>query len=218
MHKDELPYWLQSLVICGRENDEDEDEGQENENDDDGDEGEEDESQDEGGDDLNAKVAALEKALKDERQLRRKAERDAKRKKRQETSQKQGEEEAETQKQLQVAQERTQRLAAGLLRKEIDTAIEKVARDLGFIDPTDAQTDAIRREIDADQDEDDPTDIDIDMDSVKDAVKDLAAKKKHLVGNPPPESRSGSKFRKKTSKVDEDTDEAALRDRYPSLR
>lgn len=222
MHSTELPYWLQNLTICGREDDENNEgnEDQEDEGNEDEDEGEGD-GEEEGtgeGDDLDAKVKALEKALREERQLRRKAERDAKRKARQKSTEKKTEDEAQTQEQLRVAEERTQRLAAGLLRKEVDDAIKEAARSMGFIDPTDALTDDIRREVDADQDEDDPTDIDIDMDSVKDAVKALADKKKHLIGKALPDTRSGSKFRKKSSASEDSIDEAALQANYPSLR
>lgn len=229
MHTNELPYWLQTLIIVGREEDDDKDGDQNDEGNDDGDDGEE--GEDEGskggsdkdgesddGDDLETKVANLEKALRDERRLRRKAERDSKRKGRQKASEKNTEDDAETQKQLQAAEQKTQRLAAGLLQREVDTAILEEARRQGFIDPTDALLDDIRKEIDADQDEDDPTAIDIDKDSVKDAVKDLASRKKHLVGQAPSNERSGGKFRRKGSSDDSKPNDQTLQTHYPSLR
>lgn len=222
MHKEELPYWLQNLVVVGREEDEadENDEGQDDEGDEDGeDEGDEEAKggSDNDGDDQKAKIDALEKALRDERRLRRKAERDAKRKKRQEDSDKDKTEDAETQQKLKAAEEKTQRLAEGFLSRAVDTAILEEARKQGFIDPTDALLDDIRKAVDADQDDEDPTDIDIDPSSVKDAVKNLANRKKHLVGKGTPGEPSGGKFRRK-GRSDDQADDQVLMEHYPSLR
>lgn len=221
MQSMELPYWLQGLTLRFREDDEDNNEG--DNSDDDGDEGE-DEGEEEGGDEggnadetPEAKIAALEESLRNERKLRRKIERDAKRNARKKTTETGKTEEAEAAQKLKVAEERTERLAAGLLRKEIDIAIETQARKLGFIDPTDALLDDIRREVDADQDPEDPTEIDIDMTSVKDAVADLARRKKHLVGKGTPQERSGGKFRK-VGGTDDQLSQDTLATHYPSLR
>lgn len=230
MQKNELPEWLLNLRIFGREGDEG-DEGNEG---DEGEEGEEDgdnEDDDQKGkggddnsgdgdddDDLAQKVKDLEATIAKERKLRRQAEREARKNKRTpsktaETKTKAAD--TELQKQLEAASAQTRRLADGLRKKEVDDAILAAARKAGFIDETDALTDDIRKKVDVDQDPEDPTDIDIDEDSVTDAVKDLAARKKHLVGKATPGSPSGSKFRKRGN--DDKPDKNALVEHYPSL-
>jgi hypothetical protein len=221
-----LPYWLQNLVIRGREEDDGGSGGAGGEGDDDDDDGEEEEDEEgKGGsgseedqDDPDARIAALEEALTNERKLRRKIERESKRKLRQKSTDKQNKDDQELQEQLQASTLRTQKLAEGLLRKEIESAVVTEARNQGFIDPTDALVSMVLDEIDAEQDEDDPTDIDIDPTSVVDAVKELARRKKHLVGESKPGEKSGSRFRKKGNQSDDEYDEAALQGNYPSLR
>lgn len=237
MHPIKLPYWL-PFVILGREDEdpyERDDKGEVLQEDDEdvlkdgwefNDAGDpvkvnkadpDDKGGDNEDDDLTKKVDALEKALRDERKLRRKAERDAKRSSRQKSTDDSKKEDEEVQKQLEAATEKTKKLAKGLLKKEVDDAILNEARRLGFIDPSDALLDDIRREVDADQDEDDPTDIEVDLDSVKDAVSDLAKRKKHLISEGGPRERSGGKFRKGSGK-EEKGDDAVFQERYPSLR
>ena len=224
----ELPYWLQGLIIRGREEEEDKSGGDEGgEGDDDDDDGEEDEDEEgKGGsgseedeEDLAKKLEAAQEALRNERKLRRKIERESKRKLRQKNTEKKETEDEELKQQLEAATTRTQKLAEGLLRSKIESSVVTEARKQGFIDPTDALTREVLAEIDYDQDEDDPSDIDIDTDSVIDAVKDLAKRKKHLVGEPGSGgSRSGSRFRKKQGGDDDDLNDAALQGNYPSLR
>lgn len=225
MNIDDLTYW-QNLIIVGREDDDEEGDGEDDEGHDDGDDGEEGEdeggqggsdSDKEEGEDPDAKIKALEKALTDERRLRRKAERESKRKGRQKAKEEKSSDDQETQEQLRAAHEKTQRLAQGLLNQKRDAAILAEARKQGFIDPTDALTDDIREDVDIDQDEDDPSDIDVDYDSVADAVRDLANRKKHLVGNGTPNTPSGSRRRKGGPKTDEELSDQNLRQNYPSL-
>lgn len=219
----ELPFWLQGLIIVGRDDDENEDKDDQD-NDDDNDEEDEGDNEDDDkdgssdsdeDDELTKKVDALSEALKKERRLRRQAEREARKAGKKKADAQDQQDAAEAQKALQAAEEKTRRLADGLRRREIDNAILEAARSEGFIDPTDALTDDIRKAVDVDQDDEDPTDIDIDLDSVTDAVKKLANKKKHLVGKALPNEPSGGKFRRKGEKK---TDEKALEDLYPSLR
>lgn len=235
MNWEELELWLRGLTIVGREEDEDEDEDPDDEGGDKGGSGDDDENEDDddnsgdgdddAGDDpvkLKEKLAAKEEALRKERSLRRKAEREARKKKRTrpEPDDKKKGADSELQKQLEAERQRGAKLAEGLRKKSIDDAILEAARNEGFIDPTDALTDDIRKEVDWDQDEEDPTDIDIDEESVIDAVKNLAAKKKHLVGEAPPKNPSGGKFKKRRGSGDKDekSEEQVMKERYPALR
>lgn len=221
----ELPYWLYNTRFTGREEAAGGGtEGVDNDNEGDGDEEGEGEgagSVDIDTDDTSALKKALEeerKGRREERKLRRKAEREARAAL---EGREAGEEQKnleETQQKLQSAEQKTQRLAARLLSKERDDAIVAEARRLGFIDPTDALTDDIRRAVDVDQDPEDPSDIEVDQDSVKAAVKALAARKKHLVGAPGGGAPSGNKFRKNGNPPAPKTEEALMKDIYPSLR
>lgn len=218
----DLPEWLRSLIIVGREDDDDKDDSNKDDDDaEDGDDDTEDEDKDKGDDDKDADkesdTEALKKALRTERQLRRKAEREAKLAKKQKSTEKEEKTAEETAEKLRKSEERTTRLAQGFLHTKVDDAIKAEATRLGFIDPTDALIDSVRKNVDADQDDDDPTDVDVDMDSVKDAVKDLADRKKHLLGEPGSNgTRSGGKFRKKGT--DDKAGDKALTEHYPSLR
>lgn len=219
----DIPFWLQGLTIIGRDGDEDpNDQDQDNSDDvdDDDEDGEnpDDSSSKDGPDDdsNNNELEGLKEALRKERRLRRQAEREARKAAKKKDNDKEQQDLAQTQEALKAAETRSQRLAQGLLRREVDNAILEEARSLGFIDPTDALTDDIRKAVDSDQDDEDPTDIDIDRDSVRDAVKALANKKKHLVGKAMPTERSGGKFRKKSE--DDRASDSALTEHYPSLR
>jgi hypothetical protein len=220
MNKDELLFWLQNLVITGRE--EGDDEGEDNQDGDEGDEGDEGNNDDGSGDGdgdndepvTKADLEKVQKALKEERRLRREAQKALRQKQKDTKDEADSANDAEAQKKIRDAETKAEKLAARLRRREVDSAILEAARAVGFIDPTDALTDSIREAVDVDQDEDDPSDIDVDLDSVKDAVKDLAAKKKHLVGQGTPGEPSGGKFRKGKKKGDED---AGILAHYPSL-
>lgn len=244
-------YWLENLVVTGREEEDpyerdaqgntiEEDgekklkEGWEYDDDDkpvkiddEGDLG--DEGDDDGRDvpddqktpeQLRKKIADQEETLRKERVARRKAEREARkagRKKVTEPKKKQEDEEAE--RKLAESQTRIEKLATGLLNSRLDQVVLEEARKQGFIDPTDALIDSVRGDIDYDQDEDDPSDIDIDLDSVKDAVADLANRKKHLVGSGTPGEPSGSRQRRRRKTGDDEaTSEQALQGHYAALR
>lgn len=219
MPKIELPYWLQSLTITGREDDEDKDNSEEN-SDEDQDNDEDDKNNE---DDKNSegtpeeKLAALELALEKERKLRRQAERDARKAKKstKPPEQKQAEDD-ETKQELAKSQTKISLLAQGFLDSKVEAAVLAEARKQGFIDPTDALINSVLKEVDADQDEEDPTDVEVDLESVVDAVKALAKKKQHLVGKGTATTKSGSKFRGKGNE-DKGSD-AALVEYYPSLR
>lgn len=238
--------WLKNLTIVGREEGDDPYERDENNNivEEDGEkvlkEGYEldeqgnpvkvddpdDEDDDEGddGDDpkkLKEKLEAKEKALRQERKLRRQAQREARQAKGKKADDDKSGEDDEAKKQLEAERTKNTRLADRLRKKEIDDAIREAATKLNFIDPTDALIDDVRREIDFDQDKDDPTDIDIDLDSVRDAVKELADRKKHLIGKPGEGNPSGGRFssrRRKQDDGDNNTKLGTLQSRYPSLQ
>lgn len=223
--KIELPFWLLSATISGREEDEKSknagDDGDENEEDEEEEhEEDEEESEDEDEDDKDkvdheARAKALEESLRKERKLRRQAEREARKNSKAKTKDDDTKDAAELQKRLQAQEAKTARLSEGLLNSSLNQAILDEARRQGFIDPTDALTDAVRKEVDVDQDEEDPSDIDIDQDSVKDAVADLARRKKHLVGEASKGEPSGGRFKKR--KTGDGPDEEALKSTYPSL-
>jgi hypothetical protein len=234
-------YWLHNLLITAREDDDKKDEDQDDEGDDGDDDGEEgeDEGQDSGADSKSDKdkdeddeddPAKLKEALKKERRLRRRFEREARRATKKSTAKDdegQGDdsgaddkEGAKLRKKLDSSEQRSRRLAEGFRKKLIDDAIVAEARKQGFIDPTDALLDDIRDEVDYEQDKDDPSQVEIDTDSVEDAVKDLADRKKHLIGSPEDrKNKSGGKFKGKRGGSDGDkSTEEKLRDEYPSLR
>lgn len=228
-------YWLRNLVISGREGDED-DEGNDSddEGNDSGDDGQEDEDQENDKGDssdneddpekLKARLAKADEALKKERKLRREAQRDARAKKRTQAASDDAEEvedkdKAKLQKKVSASEEKVARLAKGFRTKAIDDAIKDEARKQGFIDPTDALLDSVRAEVDYEQNDDDPSDVDIDFESVEDAVKDLASRKKHLIGSGTPGGKSGGKFRKKQGANDDGGPNLTqLQQDYPSLR
>lgn len=217
-------FWLQNLIITGREGDDDEgddngDEGADGDDDGQDDVDDDEHKDDQGNIDWEAKAKAQEEALRKERKLRRQAEREARKAKKSSTTEAKEAEENEAQQKLQAEQQKTKRLAEGLRKRAVDDAIQEVARKLKFIDPTDALLDEIRAEIDVDQDDEDPTDIDIDMDSVRDAVKDLATRKKHLIGVEGPGAPSGSKFRSRgNNNTGDQAEQQKLQEAYPSLR
>jgi hypothetical protein len=202
MRKTKLPKWLLELNIVGHEDDDPferaedgsivEEDGAQVLKDgwelgDDGKPKKVDPEDDEGDEEEDDDKEELKAALAKERKLRKKAEREARVAARKKTESKEAKDLEQTQAELTETKAKTERLAAGLLNREIDTAIEKEAQKQGFIDPSDALTDEIRRAVreDADQDPEDPSDIEIDSDSVTTAVKALARKKKHLLGTSP---------------------------------
>jgi hypothetical protein len=215
-------------VILGREGDEDADNGN-SQGDEDPDNGDgtdgnssdssnQEQTQTEGTEKTAEDFAKLEKALAAERRNNKKLERENRRLS--STSTQKAEEEnqdieAERQK-SQAAQAKAEKLAAGLLRRDIDNAIRQAARSLKFIDEEDAVAGVHREDIIADQDDEDPTDIEVDLDSVTRAVKALAAKKPHFLnrgtddGEPTGSARGGSRKPKPTT-------EEQLREHYPAL-
>lgn len=120
---------------------------------------------------------------------------------------------------LEQAQERANKLSAGLLKRDLDAAIRKAASN--FIDADDAIAGVDRSKLVFTQDEDDPTDIEIDTKTVEKLVKELATKKPHFLkpegtddGQPTGSGFGGTGNRSKDKK----TQEELLKEKYPSLR
>lgn len=122
---------------------------------------------------------------------------------------------------LTKAEERNGKLAAGLLKTRLDSAIEKAARAAKFLDPDDVIGAIDRASITFEQDDDDPSDITIDQASIDKAVKDLATKKPHWISTGTEDGEeTGSKFggTRRKSKDTGKTREQELQEIYPTLR
>lgn len=229
MTTNELPEWLRGLIIRGADEGDSDDEGDNDPDSNDGDDPEDegDGTEDEGNEGKpkpEDPTVKLRSALDKERKLRREerkkriaAERAAKSASDSKVSEEEANDLKKAQEELATAQDKTSKLAARLLKKEVHDAITAEARNQKFIDPTDALVDSVISEIDADQDEEDPTDIDIDPASVKAAVKKLADRKKHLVSTAGTQERSGGRFNRRQGGDKEKTSEQKLRETYPSL-
>ena len=117
----------------------------------------------------------------------------------------------------QRATERAEKLANGLLQRDLNDAIRTAAVAAGFIDPSDAIDGVERAKLVYEQDGEDPTNITIDQKTVEAAVKALATKKPHFIKSgtddgDPTGSQFGGSRKKKTTTDDE------LRKKYPALR
>jgi hypothetical protein len=230
------PWWL-DLVLIGFEDDDedneseddededDEEESDDEEDDDDSDEEDEEDEDEEDEDDSKSKpkkknIAGLKSALRKERMGHKKFKRlyEAEKKKNKTPSKtvkdkKDDQEEQEDK----GPSERERRLAGRFKDKAIDAEILKFAQKHKFIDPEDAVRLVKRVDIEFDQDDDDPTLIEIDEESVEDAVKELARKKKHLIGKLDRKVKSGSKFGGSKGKSKEASEET-LRKTYGLTR
>lgn len=212
-------------VILGAEGDEDDPnksdppEGEEDEDEDDPDNPDGNEGEDESDKGKSAEdLAAIQRALDAERRITKRQERELKRLRAAQGAKETEKNETleETQQREQAANARAEKLAAGLLKRDIDTAIKEAARELKFIDVEDALNGVDRSKIVFDQDDEDPTDIDIDEDTVKAAVKALATKKPHFLNKGTDDGEAtGSQFG--GSRKPKKTSDEALKELYPSL-
>lgn len=214
---------LLPAVIFGAEGD---DEGQGEGSNDDGagdDEGagsdSEDNSDDDEHDDANdPKVKGLKNALAAERKradaLDKKLKAEAKAKDARELAEKSELEQQQIK--AKQAEERAEKLSNGFLQRTLNDAIRQAAKDLKFIDPTDAIEGVDRSGITYEQDSDDPSDVQIDEATVVAAVKALAKRKAHFIrtgtddGEPTGSAMGGSRKKKSTT-------EDELRSKYPAL-
>jgi hypothetical protein len=209
MHKHD--FWnLWPEVIFGREGEGDGSgdagEGGDGDGDDDGDNSDED-------------FANLEKALAAERRQNKAKDRELRRALAGKAQKEESENEdlETTKKDLQSTKAKAEKLAAGLLQRDINAAITRAADKLKFVDAEDAINGIDRTTLVFDQDEDDPTDIDIDEDSVMAAVKKLAAKKPHFLTKGTEDGESTGSPMGGSRKRDKKTTEDQLREHYPSL-
>lgn len=185
---------------------------------DDGDSGDGDEGDDDGGKD----TAGLKSALAKERLAAKTATKEAKRLQKivDDAALKDKTEVEQATIKATQADEKAAKLAAGYKKTSLDFAISEAARDMKFIDVTDALSQVDRGSIEVEQDEDDPSEVTIDAKSVKKALDDLAKRKKHLIQggtNDGDDGPSGSKFGGGKGK-DKGNSAEALKEKYPSLR
>ena len=219
MHDD---YWNQwPGVILGAEDDgdgSDPNEGNDSDSDDEDGDSTDGDRENEGNQPSADDVAALQRALQAERRNNKRLTRENNRFKASQDRQNNDEanELEETRTKLQESTSRTEKLAAGLLSRDLNKAIEDEAKKQNFIDPSDAINGVDRLKLVYDQDDEDPTDIDIDLASVVAEVKRLAARKPHFISRgtddwePSGSGFGGSKRQKKNS-------EDQMRELYPSL-
>lgn len=117
------------------------------------------------------------------------------------------------------SQDKISRLAAGILRRDLDAAIRSAAVKANFVDPEDAVALVNRSALTYEQDEDDPSDIDIDLKTIQAEVKRIAQKKPHFIrgqeNTDEDDEPTGSEFKRKGKKR---TTEEALMEKYPALR
>lgn len=118
----------------------------------------------------------------------------------------------------QRAEEKATKLAAGLRRTSLNSAIEKAAEKLGFIDTDDAIAGVEVPDDAIEQDEDDPSDITIDSAAVLKAVKALATKKPHFIKSGTEDGdATGNQFGGNNRKPKKTSDET-LREKYQALQ
>lgn len=165
-------------------------------------------------------TAALLAALQEERAVRKRLEREKKTREALEADEelKKKDEVTQLSTKLTASEEKLQRLGKMYYKHALDTAIEREARNLNFIDVSDAIAGVDRSVITAEQEPDDPAVVVIDDASLKKAVKGLADKKKHLIrvgtgDGSPTGSSFGGGGGKPTAKMKEDE----LKKLYPNL-
>lgn len=181
-------------------------------------------------DDVPEDLEGLKKALKTERDLRKKAEKGLKltdrEKRRLEKAQKdlKDAEEGEVAAAKKSAEEATgkvTKLAAQLRQTSLERAIIDAARKQKFRDPDDVITHLARSNfngIDIDQDDDDPSDIEIDAKSVEKAVKAVATAKPHWLIAAGDTNNSGSSFNGGKPGGGNKNKNQEYAERFPALR
>lgn len=197
---------------------------------DDGAGGGDDDGGDGGDDDLPDDLEGLKKALKTERELRKKAEKGAKLSEREKRKLQKAQDDikaaedgevAAAKKTADEAASKVKNLGAKLRQTALERAILDQARKAKFRDPDDVITQLARNNfagIDIDQDDDDPSDIEIDEKSVEKAVKAVATAKPHWLIAAGDSGPSGGSFNggKPGGKGGDKNAEYATR--FPALR
>jgi hypothetical protein len=181
-------------------------------------------------DELPEDLEGLKRALKTERELRRKAEKGQKLTEREKRKLQKAQddlkaaEDGEVAAAKKVAQENADRVKslAGTLRQtSIERAVMDAARKMKFRDPDDVITQLARNNfsaIEVDQDEDNPADIEIDAKSVEKAVKAVATAKPHWLLAAGDGSPSGSSFNGGKPGGAKGDKNKAYASRFPALR
>lgn len=178
----------------------------------------EDEEDDDKDDSKDEKTKGLRSALQKERAAAKTAERELKklRKEKEERELAEKSDLEKSQAKEKKASEKVQKLAAGLLKRDIDAKIKKAAEKAGFIDTDDAIEGVDRSAIVAEQDDEDPSDITIDEKTVVQAVKALAAKRPHWIKQGTEDGEpSGGNFGGSTKPQTKETEDEKLRRLYP---
>jgi hypothetical protein len=121
------------------------------------------------------------------------------------------------------ATSKAEKLAKSLRDRTLDNAIIKLATSMDFVDVDDALSLIDRDLIDIEQDEDDPSEVSVDESTVQSALETLKKKKPHLIkgaqnGSSGGLTKSGSKVTGSGKATKEQTDDDALRARYPALQ
>lgn len=216
------PFFLKGLVIRGfdekeEESDDDSDDTSDDQNDDSGKSGK---KSDDAKGENDTDTAGLKSALKKERDERRALAKEIKdlRKFKEDAESKDKTEGEKAQAAATKAQQKAERLAAKLKETALENVVTKLATKHKFVDIDDALRLIDRSEIQIDQDEDDPSDLTIDEKSVDKALKALAEKKPHLIGDGEGLPPSGSKFAGGRKNSDPNADTEALKQKYPALR
>lgn len=185
---------------------------------------------DTGSDDVPDDLEALKRALKTERELRKKAEKGLKltdrEKRRLEKAQSdlKAAEEGEVAAAKKTAEEsagKVKTLAAKLRQTSLEKAITEAARKAKFRDPDDVITQLQRSNfagIEIDQDDDDPSDIEIDQKSVDKAVKAVATAKPHWLIAAGDNNNSGSSFNGGKPNGGQKNKNQDYANRFPALR
>lgn len=116
-----------------------------------------------------------------------------------------------------TASEKVQKLAAGLLKRDIDKAIKDEAEKLKFLDPNDAIDLIDRSKLVYEQDDDDPSKVTIDLAIVKAQVKDLATRKPHFLSKGTNDGEpTGGGFGGSKNQNGKKSDDDILKERYPN--
>jgi hypothetical protein len=219
MPVEEAPEWP-TYIFIGFESSEEDLEGSEEEAE--GEEESDEEGEAEGEESKGENVEGLKSALRKERIQRRNAEKELKKLHRG-ASQKDEQDTKDVAKanaRAQSAEAKSEKLAAKLRDRAVDSEILIAATKMKFADVDDAIALLDRDDIDVEQNDDDPSDVQVDRDSIEEALKVLVKKKPHLlrVESEGGSDRSGGKFGGRRDGSKGDPDEEALKELYPALR
>lgn len=192
--------------------------------------GDDDGDVDTGSDDVPDDLEALKKALRTERELRKKAEKGQKLSEREKRRLQKAQDDIKAAEEGEVAAAKksadesaakVSNLASKLRQTSLEKAITDAARKMKFRDPDDVITQLQRSNfngIEIDQDDDDPSDIEIDAKSVEKAVKAVATAKPHWLIAAGDNNNSGSSFNGGKPGGGNKNKNQEYADRFPALK